>query len=172
MCWSFSLKALCPSLPDLRISGGGMGSWGNAMSLPPSSPHFWWCSAQVPWALCPYLSPQVEHLENPLRSGCWHCCFSVLRALEYLECLHEPKEMPTNESPNQVSQIHYRSCWDTLYRPANPVLCLDLRPKKDSRVDRDIKGLIDGMSYISEVKGSWWWKVVAEPWTDARILGF
>ena len=33
--------------------------------------------------------------------------------------------------------------------------CLDLRPKKGPRVYRDIKVLIDGMSYISEVKGSW-----------------
>ena len=81
------------------------------------------------------------------------------------------QEIPTNESSNQASQIHCRSCWATLYRPASPVLCLDLRPKKNSRVDRDIKGLIDGMSYISEVKGSWWWKVVAESQKDAGILG-
>ena len=32
---------------------------------------------------------------------------------------------------------------------------LDLRPKKDPRVDRDIKGFIDGVISMSEVKGSW-----------------
>ena len=94
-----------PSLPDLRISGGGMGSWGNAMSLPPSSPHFWWCSAQVPWALCPYLSPQVEHLENPLKSGCWHCCFSVSKAHEYLKCIHEPRKYL--QMNNQIRPAKY-----------------------------------------------------------------
>ena len=87
------LKALCPSLPDLRVSGGGMGSWGEAVSLPPYSPLLWWCSAQAAWALCPYLSPQEEHLLGiPLRSGCWHCCFSVPNAHEYLGCVHEPRK--------------------------------------------------------------------------------
>ena len=32
---------------------------------------------------------------------------------------------------------------------------LDLRPKKDPRVDRDPKGLIDGVISMSGVKGSW-----------------
>ena len=32
---------------------------------------------------------------------------------------------------------------------------LDLRPKKDPRVDRDITGFIDGVISMSEVKGSW-----------------
>ena len=31
---------------------------------------------------------------------------------------------------------------------------LDLRPKKDPRVDRDIKGFMDGVISMSEVKGS------------------
>ena len=88
-----SLKALCPSFPDLRVSGGGMGLWGDTVSLPPSSPLLWWCSAQVPWALYPYLSPQEEYLLGiPLKSGCWHCCFSVPKAHEYLWCVHEPRK--------------------------------------------------------------------------------
>ena len=88
-----SLKALCPCLPDLRVSVGGMGSWEDAVSPPPFSPLLWWCSAQVPWALCPYLSPQEEYLLGiPLRSGCWHCCFSVRKAHEYLGCVHEPRK--------------------------------------------------------------------------------
>ena len=32
------------------------------------------------------------------------------------------QEKPINKSPNQVSQIPCRSCWDTLHRPASPVL--------------------------------------------------
>ena len=32
---------------------------------------------------------------------------------------------------------------------------LDLKPKRDPRVVRDIKGLRDGMISMSEVKGSW-----------------
>ena len=64
-----------------------------SVSLPPSSPLLWWCSAQAPWALCPYLSPQEEHLLGfPLRSGCWHCCFSVPKAHDYLGCVHEPRK--------------------------------------------------------------------------------
>ena len=40
-----------------------------------------------------YLSPQVKHLLGiPLRSGCWHCCFSVPKAHEYLGCVHEPRK--------------------------------------------------------------------------------
>ena len=100
-----SLKALCPSFPDLRVSGGGMGLWGDTVSLPPSSPLLRWCSAQVPWALCPYLSPQVEHLENPLKSGCWHCCFSVSKAHEYLKCIHEPRKYL--QMNNQIRPAKY-----------------------------------------------------------------
>ena len=48
---------------------------------------------RFPWALCPYLSPQEEYLLRiPLRSGCWHCCFSVPKAHEYLGCVHEPRK--------------------------------------------------------------------------------
>ena len=48
---------------------------------------------RFPWALCPYLSPQEEYLLGiPLRSGCWHCCFSVPKAHEYLGCVHEPRK--------------------------------------------------------------------------------
>ena len=99
-----SLKALCPSFPDLRVSGGGMGLWGDTLSLPPSSPLVWWWSAQAPWALCPYLSPQEEHLLGiPLRSGCWHCCFSVPKAHEYLGCVHEPRKcLQTNHQIKPV----------------------------------------------------------------------
>ena len=99
-----SLKALCPSFPDLRVSGGGMGLWGDTLSLPPSSPLVWWWSAQAPWALCPYLSPQEKHLLGiPLRSGCCHCCFSVPKAHEYLACVHEPRKcLQTNHQIKPV----------------------------------------------------------------------
>ena len=99
-----SLKALCPSFPDLRVSGGGMGLWGDTLSLPPSSPLVWWWSAQAPWALCPYLSPPEEHLLGiRLRSGCWHCCFSVPKAHEYLGCVHEPRKcLQTNHQIKPV----------------------------------------------------------------------
>ena len=84
-----SLKALCPSFPDLRVSGGGMGLWGD----PLSSPLVWWWSAQAPWALCPYVSHQEEHLLGiPLRSGYWHCCLSVSKAHENLGCVQEPRK--------------------------------------------------------------------------------
>ena len=90
---SFWRPCVPPSLPDLRVSGGGMGSWGDTVSLSPSSPLLWWCSAQAHCALCPYLSPQVEHLLGiPPRFGCWHCCFSVPKAHEYLGCVHEPRK--------------------------------------------------------------------------------
>ena len=70
-----------------------MGLWGDTVSLPPSSPLIWWCSAQAPWALCPYMSPQEEHLLGiPLRSGCWHCCLSVPKAHENLGCVQEPRK--------------------------------------------------------------------------------
>ena len=97
-----SLKALCPSFPDLRVSGGGMGLWGD----PLSSPLVWWWSAQAPWALCPYVSPQEEHLLGiPLRSGCCHCCFSVPKAHEYLACVHEPRKcLQTN---HQIKPVRY-----------------------------------------------------------------
>ena len=88
-----SLKALYPSFPDLRVSGGGMGLWGDTVSLPSSSPLLWWYSAQVPWALYPYLFPQEEYLLGiPLRFGCWHCYFSVPKAHEYLGYVHEPRK--------------------------------------------------------------------------------
>ena len=64
------------------------------------------------------------------------------------------QEIPTNEPSYHASQtllemLGYSSqdCRSCTYP--------DLRPKKDPRVDRDIKGLIDGMISISEVKGSW-----------------
>ena len=117
-----SLKALCPSLPDLRVSGIGMGSWGDAVSLPPSSPLLWWCSAQVPWALCPYLSPQEEHLLGiPLRSGCWHCCFSVPKAHEYLGCVHVPRKYLQMNHHIRPAKHSWR-CWARIHRTAGPVL--------------------------------------------------
>ena len=117
-----SLKALCPSRPDLRVSGGGMGSWGDAVPLPPSSRLLWWCSAQAPWALCPYLSPQEEHLLGlPLRSGCWHCCFSVPKAHEHLGCMHEPRKyLQTNHRIRPAK--HSWRCWVTNHRTAGPGL--------------------------------------------------
>ena len=119
-----SLKALCPSFPDLRVSGGGMGLWGDTVSLPPSSPLLWWCSAQVPWALYPYLSPQEEYLLGiPLRSGCWHCCFSVPKAHEYLWCVHEPRKyLQMNNQIKPGGWMLCRNCWGTIHRPTSPVL--------------------------------------------------
>ena len=45
--------------------------------------------------------------------------------------------------PNTLQKL--LSCTLQAYKPCT---CLDLRPKKDPRADRDIKGVIDGMSYI------------------------
>ena len=117
-----SLKALCPSFPDLRVSGGGMGLWGDTVSLPLSSPLVWWWSAQAPWALCPYLSPPEEHLLGiRLRSGCWHCCFSVPKAHEYLGCVHETRKyLQINHHITPAK--HSWRCWATVHRTAGPVL--------------------------------------------------
>ena len=135
-----SLKALCPSLPDLRVSGGGMGSWGDTVSLSPSSPPLWWCSAQAHCALCPYLSPQVEHpLGIPLRSGYWHCCFSAQRLMSTWDVCMSPantcKWIIKSDQPNPLQNLlGYTS------QPWKPCTCLDLRPKKHPGVDRDIRG--------------------------------
>ena len=138
--------------PDLRVSGGGMGSWGDVVSLPPSSSLLWWCISTG--VLCPYLSPQVEHLLGiPLKFGCWHCCFSVPKPHEYM--CPWAQEIHTNESLNQAIRILSRSCWTTLHRPESPVFAWTWELRKIPESIEISEGLIDGMSYISEVKGSW-----------------
>ena len=151
-----SLKPLSPSLPDLRVSVGGMGSWGDAVSLPPSSPLLWWCSAQAPWALCPYLSPQEEHLLGfPLGSGCWHYCFSVPKAHECLGCVHEPRKYL--QMNYQIGSGKYSAEAVGLYFTGLQALYLPGLETQDRFQSQwqSYQRKIDWMSCMSEVKGSW-----------------
>ena len=151
-----SLKVLCPSLPDFRISGGGMASWRDAVSLPPSSPFLLWCISTG--TLGP-VSISVPSSGTPAGN------FSKIWVLKLLfQC---PKgswvpgmctwaqEISANESSNQTSQILCRSCWATLHRPESPVLSWTWDQRKILESTEIPEGLTDEMSYMSEVKGSW-----------------
>ena len=85
-----------PCVPPSLTSESVVEGWlHEEMQCPSLPPHLFSydVSAQAHWALCPYLSPQVEHLLGiSPRSECWNCCFSVPRAHEYLGCVHEPRK--------------------------------------------------------------------------------
>lgn len=125
--YSVSVLVMCLWRPCVLflISESVVEGWAgeNTVSLPPSSPLLWWWSAQAPWALCPYLSPREEHLLGiPLRSECWHCCFSVPKAHEYLACVREPRNaLQTN---HQIKPVRCSADTDEVQdqRPASPGL--------------------------------------------------
>ena len=115
-----SLKALCPSFPDLRVSGGGMGLWGDTVSLPPS------CLMMVSTGALGPVSIPVPSRGTPAgnSSKIWvlTLLFQCPKGSWVPGLCAWAQEMPPNESSNQASQMLCRHCWGTIKRPASPGL--------------------------------------------------
>ena len=127
-----SLKALCPSLPDLTVSVGGLGSWGDAVSLPPSiltSSLMMFSTG----ALGPVSIP-VPSRGTPagISSRIWMLTllFQCPKGSWVPGMCAWAQEIPTNELSNRVRQILCRSSWAILHRPASPVLAWTWDPRQ------------------------------------------